>query len=83
MTLEEVLPLLRKGKSIKRTRKSNNQALMIVWFASGTKLNCKFLFKSGKEFNDYYYKFANEDLISDDWEIVDDWEFLDDREIVE
>ncbi len=83
MTLEEVLPLLREGKSITRTRKSYNQASMIVWFVSGTKLNCKFLYKSGKEFNDYHYKFSNEDLIADDWEIVYNWDILDDYEIVE
>ena len=32
MIIEEVLPLLRKGKSIKRTRKSHNQALLVISF---------------------------------------------------
>jgi len=68
MKLEKALPLLRKGKSIKRTKKSST---MIVKFVSGKYLNCKYLYNSGKEFDDTYYKFANEDLLADNWEILE------------
>jgi hypothetical protein len=71
MLLEEALALMRKGKSIKRTRKSNNQAMLIVKFVYG-KLCCQYLFKSGKGFEDKHYKFSNEDLLTDDWEAVDE-----------
>jgi len=67
MKLEKALPLLRKGKSIKRTKKSSS---IIVNFAFGNKLSCKYLYNSGKEFNDFYYNFTNEDLLADNWEIV-------------
>ena len=82
MIIEEVLPLLRKGKSIKRTRKSHNQALLVISFFYG-KLCCKYLFKSGKSFVDKKYQFSNEDLLMDDWEIVDDWDIVSDVEIVD
>jgi hypothetical protein len=68
MKLEKALPLLRKGKSIKRAKKSST---MIVKFASGKYLNCKYLYNSGKEFIDFCYNFTNEDLIADNWEIVE------------
>ena len=71
MLLEEALAFMRKGKSIKRTRKSNNQAILIVKFLYG-KLCCQYSFKSGKGFVDKHYKFSNEDLLTDDWEIVDE-----------
>jgi hypothetical protein len=71
MILEEVLPLLRKGKSIKRARKSNNQAILVIKFLYGN-LCCKYSFKSGKGFIDKHYKFSNEDLLTEDWELEDE-----------
>ena len=68
MIIEKALPFLRKGKSIKRTKKSST---MIVKFASGKYLNCKYLYNSGKEFNDTNYKFSNEDILVDNWEVVE------------
>ena len=82
MILEDVLPSMRKGKSIKRTRKSHNQAQLVISFFYG-KLCCKYLFKSGKSFVDKKYQFSNEDLLIDDWEIVDNWgEIVDDWDTV-
>jgi hypothetical protein len=68
MKLEKALPLLRKGKSIKRVKKSS---IMIVNLNLGKYLGCKSLFNSGEEFNDTYYKFTNEDLLADNWEVVE------------
>jgi len=69
MTLEKAIPLLKKDKSIKRTRKKSS---MIVKFKSGKYLCCKYIFESGKEFTDTYYKFTNEDLFAENWEVTDE-----------
>ena len=68
MKLEKAIPLLRKGKSIQRIRKSST---MVIKFASGKYLNCTYSYSSGKEFNDIHYKFSNEDILADNWEIVE------------
>ena len=69
MKLEKALPLLRKGKTICRTK---NSSVLIVKFVSGKYLNCKHIYNSGKEFNDFCYKFSNEDFLAENWEEFDE-----------
>jgi len=67
--LEKAIPYLRKEKSIKRTKKTSS---MIVKFRLGKYLCCKYIYDSGKEFTEINYKFTNEDLFAENWEITDE-----------
>ncbi len=71
MKLEQVLPFLRDGKTITRTRKTNNSDTMINFVKiNNERLEFKFISSCGTEINWAYYSFKTEDVMAYNWEIA-------------
>ena len=69
MKFEKALLHLKKGKSIKRIRKTSSVILHLEY---GKYIWCKYIYESGKEFTERNYKITKEDLNAENWEILDE-----------
>ena len=72
MKLEQVLPLLRDGKLITRSKKWNpNSTTVILVKMEESKLRFKCVWSTGEEMSFWAcYKFTAEDILSENWEIA-------------
>ena len=72
MKLEQVLPLLRDGKTITRSKPHNNSDKTTVIFVKieESKLKFKCIWSSGEELGWASYRLRSEDILSEDWEVA-------------
>ena len=72
MKLEQVLPLLRDGKTITRSKPHNNSDKTTVIFVKieESKLKFKCIWSTGEELGWASYRLRSEDILSEDWEVA-------------
>jgi hypothetical protein len=70
MKLEQVLPMLRDGKCITRTKPYNQSSTVLFLKIEDSKLKFKIIWTSGDVINWADYRIRAEDVMSDDWEIA-------------
>jgi len=72
MKLEQVLPMLRDGKTITRSKKWNpNSTTVILVQIEESKLIFKCVWSTGEEMSFWAcYRFTAEDILSENWEIA-------------
>ena len=72
MKLEQVLPLMRQGKTITRSKPFNNSDKTTVIFVKieESKLKFKCIWSSGEELGWASYRLRSEDILSEDWEVA-------------
>ena len=72
MKLEQVLPLLRDGKTITRSKPFNNSDKTTVIFVKIEEFKLKFkcIWSTGEELGWAYYRLRSEDILSEDWEVA-------------
>ena len=72
MKLEQVLPLLRDGKTITRNKPFNNLYKSTIIFnkLEESKLKFKCIWSTGEELGWAYYRLRSEDVLSEDWEVA-------------
>ena len=72
MKLEQVLQLLRDGKTITRSKPHNNSDKTTVIFVKieESKLKFKCIWSSGEELGWASYRLRSEDILSEDWEVA-------------
>ena len=72
MKLEQVLPLLREGKTITRSKPHNNSDKTTVIFVKieESKLKFKCIWSNGEVIGWGSYRLRSEDILSEDWEVA-------------
>jgi hypothetical protein len=72
MKLEQVLPLLRDGKTITRSKPHNNSDKTTVIFVKieESKLKFKCIWSDGEVLGWNSYRLRSEDILSEDWEVA-------------
>ena len=72
MKLEQVLPMLRDGQIITRSKKWNpNSTTVILVKIEESSLRFKCVWSTGEEMSFWaYYRFTAEDILSENWEIA-------------
>ena len=72
MKLEQVLPLMRQGKTITRSKPFNNSDKTTVIFVKieESKLKFKCIWSTGEELGWASYRLRSEDILSEDWEVA-------------
>ena len=72
MKFEQVLPLMRQGKTITRSKPFNNSDKTTVIFVKieESKLKFKCIWSSGEELGWASYRLRSEDILSEDWEVA-------------
>lgn len=72
MKLEQVLPIMRQGKTITRSKPFNNSDKTTVIFVKieESKLKFKCIWSSGEELGWASYRLRSEDILSEDWEVA-------------
>jgi len=72
MKLEQVLTLMRQGKTITRSKPFNNSDKTTVIFVKieESKLKFKCIWSSGEELGWASYRLRSEDILSEDWEVA-------------
>jgi hypothetical protein len=71
MKLEQVLPMLRDGKTITRTKPYNDKNTVVFVKLEDYKLKFKLVFTTGEIINWAYYTLKTEDVMADNWEIAE------------
>ena len=70
MKLEQVLPILRDGKTITRTKPYGKDSTILFVKIENARLKFKIIFSTGDVVNWAYYTFKTEDVMADNWEIA-------------
>ena len=72
MKLEQVLPFMRDGKTITRSKKWNPKSTTVILVKmEESKLRFKCLWSTGEEMSFWAcYRFTAEDILSEQWEIA-------------
>ena len=70
MKLEQVLPALRDGKIITRTKPYNDKKTVVFVKLEDNRLKFKIIFTTGDIVNWAYYTLKTEDVMSENWEIA-------------
>ena len=70
MKLEQVLPALRDGKTITRTKPYNDKNTVVFVKLEDNRLKFKIIFTTGDIINWAYYTLKTEDINADNWEIA-------------
>ena len=73
MKLEQVLPMLRDGKTITRSKPFKHDGATIVFVKiEESKLKFRCIWSNGEQM-EYWasYRLRTEDILSDDWEVVE------------
>jgi hypothetical protein len=71
MKLEQVLPMLRDGKTITRTKPYNQSNTVLFLKIEDSKLKFKIIWASGDVINWADYRIRTEDVMTDNWEIAE------------
>ena len=72
MKLEQVLPFMRDGKTITRSKKWNQKSTTVILVKmEESKLRFKCVWSTGEEMSFWAcYRFTAEDILSEQWEIA-------------
>jgi hypothetical protein len=70
MKLEQVLPMLRDGKCITRTKPYNESSTVLFLKIEDSKLKFKIIWTSGDVINWACYNLKTEDVMADNWEVA-------------
>jgi hypothetical protein len=70
MKLEQVLPMLRDGKTITRTKPYNDKNTVVFVKLEDERLKFKIIFTTGDEFDWAYYTLKTEDVLAENWEVA-------------
>jgi hypothetical protein len=71
MKLEQVLPQLRDGQTITRTKPYNQSNTVLFLKIEDSKLKFKIIWTSGDVINWADYRIRTEDVMTDNWEIAE------------
>ncbi len=71
MKLEQVLPMLRDGKCITRTKPYNDKNTVVFVKLEDDRLKFKIIFSTGDVVNWAYYTLKTEDVMAENWEIAE------------
>jgi hypothetical protein len=70
MKLEQVLPMLRDGKTITRNKPYNQSATVLFLKIEDLKLKFKIIWTNGDVVNWAYYTLKTEDVLAENWEVA-------------
>ena len=70
MKLEQVLPALRDGKIITRTKPYNDKNTVVFVKLEDDRLKFKIIFSTGDVVNWAYYTLKTEDVMAENWEVA-------------
>jgi hypothetical protein len=70
MKLEHVLPQLRDGKTITRTKPYNDKNTVVFVKLEDERLKFKIIFTTGDVINWACYTFKTEDVLAENWEVA-------------
>jgi hypothetical protein len=70
MKLEQVLPMLRDGKTITRTKPYNDKNTIVFVKLEDERLKFKIIFTTGDIINWACYTLKTEDVMADNWEVA-------------
>jgi hypothetical protein len=71
MKLEQVLPQLREGQTITRSKAFQAERNTILFVKiEQSKLKFKCIWSNGDEINWAYYRFRTEDVMAENWEVA-------------
>ena len=71
MKLEQVLPILRDGQTITRTKPYNQSSTVLFLKIEESSLKFKCIWSTGEEMSFWAcYTFKTEDILSDNWEVA-------------
>lgn len=70
MKLEQVLPALRDGKIITRTKPYNDKNTVVFVKLEDDRLKFKIIFSTGDVVNWAYYTLKTEDIMAENWEVA-------------
>jgi len=71
MKLEQVLPMLRDGKIITRTKPYNDKKTVVFVKIEDDRLKFKIIFSTGDVVNWAYYTLKTEDVMAENWEVAE------------
>jgi hypothetical protein len=71
MKLEQVLPMLRDGKTITRTKPYNKSATVLFVKIEESKLKFKCIWSTGDVINWASYNLRTEDVMAENWEVAE------------
>ena len=70
MKLEQVLPMLRDGKCITRTKPYKHKSTILFVKLEDDRLKFKIIFSNGDVVNWAYYTLKTEDVLAENWEVA-------------
>jgi hypothetical protein len=70
MKLEQVLPALRDGKTITRTKPYGEKSTILFVKLEDDRLKFKIIFSTGDVINWAYYTLKTEDVMAENWELA-------------
>lgn len=70
MKLENVLPFLRNGQTITRTKPYENKKTILFVKLENERLKFKIIFSNGDVINWAYYTLKTEDVMAENWEVA-------------
>lgn len=71
MKLEQVLPMLRDGKTITRTKPYNDNSTILFVKIKESKLNFKVIWSTGEVIGWSYYTLKTDDVMAENWEVAE------------
>jgi len=71
MKLEQVLPMLRDGKTITRTKPYKDKKTVVFVKLEDDRLKFKIIFSTGDVVNWAYYTLKTEDVMAENWEVAE------------
>jgi len=72
MKLEQILPMLRDGKTITRQKpQKNGRALVLFVKINNDKLQFRFITSYGDEIDWSYYTLKTDDVMAENWEVAE------------
>ena len=70
MKLENVLPFLRNGQTITRTKPYEHKSTILFVKLEDDRLKFKIIFSNGDVVNWAYYTLKTEDVMAENWEVA-------------
>jgi hypothetical protein len=71
MKLEQVLPLMREGKTITRSKPFNDGATIVFVKIEESKLKFRCIWSNGEQMENWSsYRLRTEDLLAENWEVA-------------
>jgi hypothetical protein len=71
MKLEQVLPMLRDGKTITRTKPYKDKKTVVFVKLEDDRLKFKIIWSTGEVIGWSYYTLKTDDVMAENWEVAD------------